>query len=76
MSPAHTGIRRGKPGSLTTEHLDTVRAAIRIWQQPVPGKPGPRRTGDLADIVDLMLATGARIGHFLALRWEDEPPRL
>ncbi|WP_130334529.1 tyrosine-type recombinase/integrase [Micromonospora kangleipakensis] len=57
--------------ALTDEHLQVVRAAIRNWQQPVPGKPGPRHTGDLADIVDLMLATGARIGEILAVRWED-----
>ncbi len=57
--------------TLTNEHLEAVRAAIRQWQQPVPGKPGPRHTGDLADIVDLMLATGARIGEILALRWQD-----
>lgn len=62
---------RRKVVALTTEHLQVVRAAIRDWQQPVPGKPGPRHTGDLADIVDLMLATGARIGEILALRWED-----
>ena len=40
-------------------------------RNPKPGKPGPRHTGDLADIVDLLLATGARIGEVLALRWED-----
>lgn len=57
--------------ALTEEHLQAVRTAIREWQQPVPGKPGPRHTGDLADVVDLMLATGARIGEILALRWED-----
>jgi integrase len=57
--------------ALTVEHLQAVRAAIREWQQPTPGKPGPRPTGDLADIVDLMLATGARIGEILALRWDD-----
>jgi integrase len=62
---------RRKPVALTDEHLQAVRTAIREWQQPVPGKPGPRHTGDLADIVDLMLATGARIGEILALRWED-----
>jgi integrase len=62
---------RRKVVVLTDEHLHAVRAAIRTWQQPVPGKPGPRHTGDLADIVDLMLATGARIGEILALRWED-----
>ncbi|MGA5305933.1 tyrosine-type recombinase/integrase [Nucisporomicrobium flavum] len=62
---------RRKVAALTSEHLQAVRAAIRDWQQPVPGKPGPRHTGDLADIVDLMLATGARIGEILALRWAD-----
>src|SRR6476660_2130167 len=62
---------RRKVVALTDEHLQTVRTAIRDWQQPIPGKPGPRHTGDLADIVDLMLATGARIGEILALRWED-----
>lgn len=62
---------RRKPRALTPEHLDAVRAAIQDWQQPVAGKPGPRHTGDLADMVDLMLATGARIGEVLALRWQD-----
>ncbi|MFY1632393.1 tyrosine-type recombinase/integrase [Solwaraspora sp. WMMB335] len=57
--------------ALTDDNLQAVRTAIRDWQQPIPGKPGPRHTGDLADIVDLMLATGARIGEILALRWED-----
>ncbi len=62
---------RRKPVALSDEHLDAVRTAIRDWQQPTPGKPGPRQSGDLADAVDLMLATGARIGEILALRWED-----
>jgi integrase len=57
--------------ALEAEHLEGVRSAIRRWQQPTSGKAGPRPTGDLADIVDLMLATGARIGEILALRWED-----
>jgi len=57
--------------ALDTEQLEAVRSAIRTWQQPTPGKPGPRPTGDLADIVDLMLATGVRIGEVLALRWAD-----
>jgi integrase len=62
---------RRKVVALTDEHLQAVGSAIRGWQQPVPGKPGPRHTSDLADVVDLMLATGARIGEILALRWED-----
>jgi integrase len=57
--------------ALTSDHLEAVHAAIRQWQQPIPGRPGPRHTGDLADVVDLMLATGARIGEVIALRWQD-----
>ena len=34
-------------------------------------RPGPKPTSDMADIIDLMLATGARIGEVLALRWSD-----
>ncbi|MGI5525805.1 tyrosine-type recombinase/integrase [Micromonospora sp. CA-259024] len=62
---------RKKVVALDREQLDDVRSAIRKWQQPTPGKSGPRPTSDLADIVDLMLATGARIGEILAARWED-----
>ncbi|WP_433530972.1 tyrosine-type recombinase/integrase [Micromonospora sp. CA-263727] len=62
---------RRKVVALEVNQLNDVREAIRSWQQPAPGKSGPRPTGDLADIVDLMLATGARIGEILALRWED-----
>jgi integrase len=62
---------RQKVVALETEQLELVRAAIREWQQPTPGKSGPRPTADLGHIVDLMLATGARIGEILALRWED-----
>ena len=32
---------------------------------------GPRPSADLADIVDLFLATGLRIGEVLALRWTE-----
>lgn len=62
---------RRKVVALDMDQLDAVRSAIQKWQQPTPGKSGPRPIGDLADIVDLMLATGARIGEILALRWQD-----
>jgi integrase len=62
---------RRKVVALTDEHLQAVRTAIHQWQQPVPGKSGPRHSGDLAGVVDLMLATGARIGEILAVRWHD-----
>jgi integrase len=63
--------RRKVVVALVDEQLQAVRSAIRGWQEPKAGKPGPRHTGDLADIVDLLLATGARIGEVLGVRWED-----
>ena len=57
--------------ALQIPDLDTARAAIRRWQESTPGRSGPRHTSDLADVVDLLLATGARIGEILALRWQD-----
>jgi integrase len=67
--------------ALAVDDLDTVRAAIRQWQTPSENKPGPRRKGDLADIVDVLLATGGRIGEVLAVRGIDldfdaDPPTL
>ena len=55
--------------SLTLEDLKTVRTALRDWT--TKERPGPKATSDMADIIDLMLATGARIGEILALRWTD-----
>ena len=55
--------------SLTFEDLNTVREALRAWT--ATQRPGPKASGDMADLVDLMLATGARIGEILALRWVD-----
>jgi integrase len=55
--------------SLTLEDLDTVRKALRTWT--AKQRPGPKASSDMADIIDLMLATGARIGEILALRWAD-----
>lgn len=55
--------------SLTLEDLNTVREAVRKWT--TEQRSGPKATMDMADIIDLMLATGARIGEILALRWAD-----
>jgi len=57
--------------ALSSTDLHAVRTAIRQWQTPATPRPGPRHTGDLADIVDVLLATGSRIGEVLAVRWND-----
>lgn len=55
--------------SLTDTDLESVRSAIRTWM--AEGRPGPKASGDMADVIELMIATGARIGEVLALRWCD-----
>lgn len=55
--------------ALRVEDLVAIRAAVRQWV--TTDRPGPRATSDMADIIDLMLATGCRIGEILALRWRD-----
>lgn len=55
--------------SLTASELKTVRVAVRAWLSKE--RSGPRSSGDIADIIEMMVATGARIGEVLALRWAD-----
>lgn len=55
--------------SLTIAEIESVRAALRAWLDKA--RPGPKSSGDIADIIEVMLATGARIGEVLALRWAD-----
>lgn len=55
--------------SLTVVELDAVRAAVHSWLSKE--RSGPRSSDDIADIIEVMLATGARIGEVLALRWTD-----
>jgi integrase len=55
--------------ALTLSDIETARSAVCAWMSVE--RSGPKATGDLADIIDLMLATGARIGEVLALRWSD-----
>ncbi|GAB2763380.1 tyrosine-type recombinase/integrase [Nocardioides salsibiostraticola] len=60
---------RSETRSLTTQDLKVIRQSVRVWTDKQ--RPGPKATNDMVDIVDLMLATGARIGEILALRWVD-----
>lgn len=64
-------VSRPKPqiSKLTPFDVERVRAAVRDWA--TKKRSGPKANGDMADIIDLMLGTGARIGEVLALRWGD-----
>lgn len=62
-------VPRVKKKSIPVEDLDAVRAAIREWAN-AERRNGPKSV-DLPDIVDLLIATGMRIGEVLALRWSD-----
>lgn len=70
-------VERSKPAprALTDEEDIRLRQLARDWRtlRDDDGHlaPGPRPTSDLADLVDLLLGTGMRIGEALALRWED-----
>jgi integrase len=55
--------------SLTEVELESVRTAVHAWLSKE--RSGPKSSGDIADIIEVMLATGARIGEVLALRWRD-----
>jgi len=55
--------------ALTADEVADVHAAVRLWL--AKDRPGPRSSGDMIDIIEVMLATGARIGEVLALRWRD-----
>jgi hypothetical protein len=70
-NPARATTRVHRPRqetkALRVEDLVEVRAAVRRWVNA--DRPGPKANGDMADIIDLMLASGCRIGEVLALRW-------
>ncbi len=54
---------------LDVADLGALRAAVAAWM--TKERPGPRPSNDVPDIIDLMLATGCRIGEILAVRWSD-----
>lgn len=55
--------------ALSVEDLNAVRSAVDAWM--TKKRPGPKPNKDMPDIVDLLLATGCRIGEVLAFRWTD-----
>ncbi|GAA4362876.1 tyrosine-type recombinase/integrase [Nocardioides caricicola] len=62
--------RKATPRSLTPEETSAVLAAVAEWEKPNPGG-GPRPSGVLSLAVEVMLATGCRIGECLAIEWRD-----
>ncbi|WP_227878784.1 tyrosine-type recombinase/integrase [Arthrobacter dokdonensis] len=56
--------------ALSTKDVKKLRVAIRKWQD-APDHQGRPRASDLIDVLDIFLATGARIGEVLAIRWQD-----
>ncbi|MHA7297666.1 tyrosine-type recombinase/integrase [Pseudarthrobacter sp. MDT3-1] len=61
---------RKKPVGLSEATLQDVRDAVRNWRAG-PGHSGPRPSTVLADVVDVLIGSGVRIGEVLALRLED-----
>jgi len=67
-APLPTSKRQ--PRALTVDELRALREGVRRWQ--AAGRTGgAARAPDLLDVVDILLATGARIGEVLAIRWCD-----
>lgn len=60
-------VRRAK--ALSVDEVQTLRARVRAWQ--ADQHLGPKRAHDLAEILDVLIGTGSRIGEVLALRWQD-----
>jgi integrase len=70
--------KRAKPRAAADADIQRLRAAIREWESDVDPETGTQRrrggrvrSKNIADIMDVALATGARIGEVLALRWQD-----
>lgn len=61
--------QRNEVQALSMEDLDAVRFAVDAWM--TKKRSGPKSSSDMPDIIDLLLATGCRIGEVLALRWTD-----
>ena len=73
VNPVRGSLSISRPApdhrSLTESELESVRTAVHAWLSKE--RSGPKSSGDIADIIEVMLATGARIGEVLALRWRD-----
>lgn len=57
------------PTAFTLKDIGELRAILRAWDAG-KDKRGMPRVSDLADPVDMFLATGARPGEIFAIEWE------
>lgn len=62
-----------KPQRTSEAMLEEVRGAVAVWHRE-PGLAGPRTSGALGDVVDVLPGTGARIAEVPAIRWQDVGP--
>lgn len=73
QNPVRETSTRDRPATeiraLTLEEVALLRKNIAAWAGS--NTMGPPRGDDLAELVDVLLGTGLRIGEALALRWPD-----
>jgi integrase len=68
---------KGEIHVLDNDGLAELRAILDRWQRGLNKHTGEveyttrPRADDILDVVDLLIATGARIGELMALRWTD-----
>lgn len=55
--------------AMTVEELAQLRDSIADWSGA--NRMGPPRGDDLAELMEVLIGTGVRIGEALALRWSD-----
>lgn len=60
-----------EPREVEALDLDGVARLRQLVNSPSTTAPGRRPSRNLAEIVDVLLGTGCRIGEVLALRWQD-----
>jgi len=60
---------KGPVQTIQIENIEVIRDQVREWSVGA-NRPGPKNH-DMPDLVDLLLATGLRIGEVIGLRWSD-----
>ena len=78
VGPIKLAVKNVK--ALSVRDVQKLRTVIGTWQED-PDHQGRPRATDLLEVLDIFLATGARIGEVLAIRWQDidlhaEPPTI